>query len=264
MAKIKVLKDNELVGGVDNTSVYPVTHTKAIFDSNNKELDQRLDENDRDRELLHRQSEKLVLSLTSNKAGTIEIYGAQIRVELKAQAMVETFGDEATVTLKPSIDYTYEFTNATPYSNDNTAVYAQAILPNTVGAFTSTLKVIYGRVAKSASVTINMNLRKFFGFSEGVPSSLNSFNVSHFSNSVSCTVTILKSTIGQKYKNIYFAVPEGMTISNIIQPDALNAHLAFQYVGTITRIIGNISYTYKLYKSTDLIDSTVDKRLTIS
>ena len=36
MAKVKVLKDNELVGGTDNTSVYPVTHTKAIFDGNNK------------------------------------------------------------------------------------------------------------------------------------------------------------------------------------------------------------------------------------
>ena len=56
MAYIKTLKDNELVGGTDETDVYPITHTKAIFDSNNKELDQRLEENDDDRELLHRQS----------------------------------------------------------------------------------------------------------------------------------------------------------------------------------------------------------------
>ena len=73
MAYIKILKDNELVGGTDETDVYPITHTKAIFDSNNKELDQRLEENDDDMELLHRQSEKLVLSLTSNKSDDIEI-----------------------------------------------------------------------------------------------------------------------------------------------------------------------------------------------
>ena len=37
MAKVKVLKENELIGGTDNSSVYPVTHTKAVFNSNNKE-----------------------------------------------------------------------------------------------------------------------------------------------------------------------------------------------------------------------------------
>ena len=40
MAKVKVLKENELIGGTDNSSVYPITHTKAVFNSNNKELDQ--------------------------------------------------------------------------------------------------------------------------------------------------------------------------------------------------------------------------------
>ena len=39
MAKIKVLKDNELVGGTDNTSMYPVTSTKAVYDENNERLD---------------------------------------------------------------------------------------------------------------------------------------------------------------------------------------------------------------------------------
>lgn len=44
MAKVKVLKENELIGGTDNSSVYPITHTKAVFNSNNKELDQILNE----------------------------------------------------------------------------------------------------------------------------------------------------------------------------------------------------------------------------
>ena len=44
MAKVKVLKESELIGGTDNSSVYPITHTKAVFNSNNKELDQILNE----------------------------------------------------------------------------------------------------------------------------------------------------------------------------------------------------------------------------
>lgn len=39
MAKVKVLKDNELVGGIDNTSVYPVTSVKAVYDESNERLD---------------------------------------------------------------------------------------------------------------------------------------------------------------------------------------------------------------------------------
>ena len=39
MAKIKVLKDNELIEGADNTSVYPVTSVKAVYDESNERLD---------------------------------------------------------------------------------------------------------------------------------------------------------------------------------------------------------------------------------
>ena len=55
-----------------------------------------------------------------------------------------------------------------------------------------------------------------------------------------------------------------MAISDIKQPDALNAPLAFKFVNETYRIIDGVSYTYKIYKSTDLIDSTISKRLTIS
>lgn len=263
MAKIKILKNNELVGGEDNTSVYPITHTKAIFDSNNKELDQRLTENDGDRELLHRQSEKLVLSITSDKSGDIEITGSQGNATFTAQATTETFGDEPTIVLRPE-DYDYSFTNATETSIDDGHVYASIPLPSEVGAFTTTFTVRYNGVYKSAQVTTNMNLRKFFGFGETLPSDIATLGTSHFSNSVGCIVTIPTLAAGEQYKHIYFAVPEGMTISDIRQPDALNAPLAFRYVTETSRTVAGRTYVYKIYESVDLINSTVSKRLTIS
>lgn len=45
MGKVKVLKDTELVGGTDNTSVYPVTSTKAVYNEDNKRLDDVLRRN---------------------------------------------------------------------------------------------------------------------------------------------------------------------------------------------------------------------------
>lgn len=39
MGKIKKILENELVGGTQNTDVYPVTSTKAVYDENNERLD---------------------------------------------------------------------------------------------------------------------------------------------------------------------------------------------------------------------------------
>ena len=39
MGKIKKLKSNELVGGVDREDVYPITSTKAVFDDSNTSQD---------------------------------------------------------------------------------------------------------------------------------------------------------------------------------------------------------------------------------
>lgn len=39
MGKIKKILENELTGGTQNTDVYPVTSTKAVYDTNNKVLD---------------------------------------------------------------------------------------------------------------------------------------------------------------------------------------------------------------------------------
>ena len=39
MGKIKKILENELVGGTQTTDVYPVTSVKAVYDDNNKRLD---------------------------------------------------------------------------------------------------------------------------------------------------------------------------------------------------------------------------------
>lgn len=44
MGKIKKLKDVELVGGTEQSDVYPITSTKAIYDENNKRLDSIISE----------------------------------------------------------------------------------------------------------------------------------------------------------------------------------------------------------------------------
>ena len=108
-----------------------------------------------------------------------------------------------------------------------------------------------------------MNLRKYFGFSENL-TEITALEASHFSNSVACTITIPANLSGNKYKAIYFAVPAEMTISDVRQPDALNAPLEFIFINEESRLINGISYKYKIYKSRDLIDSTISKRLTIS
>ena len=57
---------------------------------------------------------------------------------------------------------------------------------------------------------------------------------------------------------------EDMKDSRIEQPDALNAPIAFNPLpGTIDRLISGVAYTYKLYRSNDMIACDDDKRITI-
>ena len=46
MGKIKKILENELIGGTQSTDVYPVTSTKAVYDENNKRLDNIIKELD--------------------------------------------------------------------------------------------------------------------------------------------------------------------------------------------------------------------------
>ena len=274
MAYIKTLKDNELIGGQDNTDVYPVTTSQAIYRQNpngskpggvKQKLEDTLQDHEDDAKELHRKTEKLVVYLSNDKAGqTLEITGNDNTMTLTGSAQVETYGDEPSQSITPE-----EMTNkrmivtssgATLY--DEGVITTTFTLPNVVGQYIATFTVEYKGVSKSVNNSVNVNLRKYFGFAEAEPTDPTALDVSHFSNSVGCTVTIPANGTG--FKRIYFAVPSAMTINRIVQPDALNAPLTITQVGTINRTIGGTTYTYKLYQSDDLIDSSVSKRLTIS
>lgn len=291
-AYIKTIKENELINGTDDTDVYPITSTQAIFSQTSEggvpegvkpKLEDRLKDHEDDAKDLHEQTEKFVITLTNTLSPVVtlfEITGNDNVVTMASTAKVETFGDQPAKNVTPASDAitvsagTVERTNYT---------YTWT-LDNSVGSKTATYSASYGAMvdyelpAKTATVTVNANLRKFFGYiADGTtistPEDLITTDVAHnteFSNSVSCTITVPasynSSTDASKFKRVCIAVPNGMTINRVVQPDALNAPLPVTLVGTINRTITGIadSFAYKLYKSDDLIDSSVNKRLTIS
>ena len=277
MAYIKTLKDNELIGGTDNTDVYPVTTTQAIYSQKpdgtipegikHQRLEDRLFDGEEDARELHRKAEKLVLYLENSQAGqTMEITGEANNITLVGSAFIETYGDEPAEPVAfedmEVKKLTISFSGAILEEINNWDGNTTYTLPNVVGQYKARFDCTYNGIAKYVETTTNVNLNKYFGFADNQPSDVTALDASHFSNSVACTVTIPASGTG--FKHIYFAVPSGMSISRIVQPDALNAPLAFSQIGTVERIINGSSYIYKLYQSDDLIDSSVSKRLTIS
>lgn len=280
MAYIKTLKDNELIGGQDNTDIYPVTTSQAIYRQNSngskpdgvkQKLEDTLQDHENDAKELHRKTERLTTYLSISKSGsslpngtTLEITGDENTISMIGTARVETYGDEPPQTVP---EYEMESKKLTVTSNGTTlfdmaVAEATYTLPNVVGAYNIAFTAAYNRVSKNASSVINLNLRKYFGFDSTQPTDPTTLSASHFSNSVGCTITIFGNSAG--FKHIYFAVPYNMSITNITQPDALNAPLAFSQVGTISRTISGNTYQYKLYKSVDLINASIPKRLTIS
>ena len=283
MAYIKVIKDEELAGGVDNTEVYPVTTSQALYRQNpdgtiptgikHQKLEDSLQDIESDANELHRKAEKMVVYITNDKDGqTLEINGSTNTMRLKGKVKLESFGDEVDETVKfEDLDFkrlSIVFGDAILVQDNNWSGDTTYTMPNTVGEYTANFdarKHTEGHIpsiAKRATTTTYLNLRKYFGFAGEQPTDPTTLDTSHFSNSVSCTVTIPASGTG--FKHIYFAVPSGMTITKVVQPDALNAPLAIQQIGNITRTVAGTSYTYKLYQSIDEIDASVNKRLTIS
>ena len=275
MAYIKTLKDNELVGGIDNTDVYPISTTQAIYRQNpdgtvpsgiqHQRLEESLQDHEDDAKELHRKAERLVVYLSNSKENqTLEITGESNTMTLTGSAQVETFGDEpsqaVTEAEMSAKRMTVSSSGATLY--DEAVVSTTYIIPNVVGVYTVRFDCTYNGISKYATNITNVNLRKYFGFASTQPTDVTFLGTSHFGNSVGCTVTIPASGTG--FKHIYLAVPNGMTISRVVQPDALNAPLAITQVGTVERVINGANYTYKLYQSNDLIDASVSKRLTIS
>jgi hypothetical protein len=216
---------------------------------------------------VHSKMELLVSSLYNSQDGrTLEIDGTTpLEVNLRGSARITTFGDYADVTIpqEEMQAHTIMISRAGDILLHISDVSTTFTLPNVVGAYECTFNCQYNNITRGASSTTNVNLRKYFGFAAVQPKEPTTLGTSHFSNTVGCTITIPANPAGERFKRIYFAVPSGMTISRVVQPDALNAPLAVTQVGTINRSIPGFTYTYKLYQS-ELLDSTVSKRLTIS
>ena len=277
MAYIKTLKDNELIGGQDNTDVYPVSTTQAIFSQKpdgtipegikHQRLEERLEDHEEDAQELHRKSEKMAVYINNDKnSQTLEITGETNTMNITGNVKLETYGDE------PAEEVSFDNLTVKRLTITSGAAILVQIdnwngsysytMPGIVGSYTARFDATYNNVSKYAESSTNLNLRKYFGFADSQPTNPETLAADHFSNDVACTVTIPASGTGFKY--IYFAVPSGMTITRVVQPDALNAPLAIQQIGTITRTVGGTNYTYKLYQSVDEIDASVNKRLTIS
>ena len=147
MAKLKILKDTELVGGLNNEDVYPVTSTQAIYshyvdgqgnlhvrEKNGvpEKIEDRLQDQEDDSKELHRKTEKLIVRIISNLTGTLECTGNSYTMNLTGSAGLETYGDEAEEVLsadssKPKHMSSYTLTvNAPDHVNPDTGEMVNA------------------------------------------------------------------------------------------------------------------------------------------
>lgn len=256
------LSDNSVEG--NNIKNGEVTAPKLGQDVTN-----RFNTIESDAQELHRKTERLVVYLTNNKNNqTLEITGNPNTMTLTGSAALETYGDEPSESITPEEMTIKRMTiKRVTVTGEITTLYDEPVvnttytLPDAVGEYIARFDCTYNGIPKYAQSNTNVNLRKYFGFAAEAPTNVTTLGTSHFSNSVGCTVTIPASGTG--FKSIYFAVPNDMTITRIVQPDALNAPLEFTQVGTVTRTIGTTNYTYKLYRSIE-VNASVNKRLTIS
>ena len=202
---------------------------------------------------LHKQIEKYTSNISVNPS-SLRITGNTLITTLTKTDKIVSFGDAGE--------------SATIPDSSSTTVNAGTIngntwtIPSTVGTYTVTYNATKNGTTRVSSANVSVYLRKYFGFSALTPADITALGAFHDSPAVNCTITIPANGTGFKY--IYFAVPSNMTISSIIQPDSLNAPLAFTQLSNVTITIGGQVYTYKLYRSVDTIDSAVPKRLTIS
>lgn len=311
MAYIKTLKNNELIGGTDNTDVYPVSTTQALFSQTSdgqvrmkglkpEKLEDRLEDHEEDAADLHSKVEKTTPYLTgtlkegsTTKSNPIEITGNSLTWTLSGYVNIVTPGDFGSQAVAPSKLGNKELTVS--LSGASTSVSGSISgnnwvgtynIPNVVGTYTGTFTCNYNNLNLSKSITMSVNLRKYFGFADSQPASVEDLITlvsqdkasSHFSNDNTSeyTVTIKSNgTSGQK-KRIYFAIPKGMvsdstTRLDIVQTDALKAPLANYRLGNITRTIGNSTYVYALFVSGEneqdpdkSIDSWENIRLTFN
>lgn len=275
MARIKTLKENELIGGTDNTSVYPVTTTQAIYSQSadgtipggikHQLLEDRLSDDEEDLRELKNNAERLIVSLEADKGyQVVEITGESNHVTLTGAVGLETFAGSVTSIPISELEVsklTISSGEATIEEINDWEGNTTYTLMNTTGVYSFRFDCTYNGVTGFKSSLVGVSLRKYFGFAEEIPTDITALDLSHFSNDVACNITIPAKGTG--FKRIYFAVPNGMTIERITQPDAMDAPLYFTLVGTVTRTINNVEYGYKLYQSDALIDASVNKHLII-
>jgi len=202
---------------------------------------------------LHKQIEKYTSSISVNP-DNLRITGDTLTTTLTKTDKIVSFGDAGESTTTPD--------SSSTTANAGTIDGNTWTLPNTVGTYTVTYNAMKNGTTRVSTANVSVYLRKYFGFSASTPADITALGAFHDNPAVNCTITIPANGTGFKY--IYFAVPSNMTISSIIQPDSLNAPLAFTQLSNVTTTIGEQVYTYKLYRSVDTIDSAVPKRLTIS
>ena len=281
MAIIKVLKDEQLIGGTSNTKVYPVTSTQAVYRQTsegvtNGLLETSLQDIEDDAQELHSKTEKIKPSLEINVDGVLEINGTAYNLTLQGSAEVSFFGDAPDEAINissmedKSLQYAYNgFTGNIQGHESNNKWVGNVTIPNanvSIVPGTCNFGFIFSynnRQGINVSKTVSFNLRKYFGFASTQPTDPTTLSDSHFSDSVECDITISAKGNTDNFEPIYFAVPVGMSITKVTQIDSLNAPLAISQIGTIDRTISGTIYQYKLYRSTDLINTKFSKQLRI-
>ena len=207
---------------------------------------------------LRKQIEKYTSSISVNP-NSLRITGNDLSTTITKTDKIASFGDAGESATIPD-----GFTT-TPSAGTITGNTWAFSFPQTAGTYTVTYTATKNGTTRTSTANVYIYLRKYFGFSATAPSSLadlEALSEKVDSPTVAWDGYINAKGTGDKY--IYFAVPANMTISNITQPDALYAPFPFTQLSNITIIISRQNYTYKLYRSEDMVDSTADKRLAIS
>lgn len=205
---------------------------------------------------------KQIVKYTSNisvSPSSLRINGENLSTTLNKTDKLSSFGDAGESATNPDSSTT---TSPDGVIDGNTWSF---VFPQTVGTYTVTYKATKNGTERVSTANVSIYLRKYFGFSESVPSNLEELEaLSEKADSPSVNWEDYINAKGTGDKYIYFAVPYNMTIHNITQPDALYAPFAFTQLNDITITINRTNYTYKLYRSTDKVDSSVNKKLKIS
>ena len=215
------------------------------------------------------------ISLPSGTDTLREIGEESLEATFNTTHKIVFFGDKSSEDVIPSESSTTSNVDSDTVSS---ATNEWGISP-TVGTHTLTHTSKYGGIRpNNVSVSINLNLRKYFGYvpdnviSQGSTAILNyliqnknTVTTSDFSNTVGCTINIPTNGEGKKYA--YFAVPKPMVISSVIQT-ASQLIFPLDTPVDVTRTITVESvdnyFPYRLYKSTEKPDSDRSKQVKIS